>query len=713
MNLKRKRGEQNYQPDDKNSQYNIDILDSSDTSFCLPSDNKQQQPSQVDITNEAKNPTPDADENQTRCEDGQNIQSTKCQAQETELDPDVLEAKENIRSYLDSVKETELFLKTVQKEEEENLVRKRQQMLLFDNYLLSSKLNGMRRKMSDSFEHRQSAFCESGLEANQLRSAPIRSQLEFEPMLSYKSDLNQYQSPPSFQSNHMTSFSPSENLIPKPVNSVSVDQTDFYPFRQDKTTLSSSSYNNLDSELCSTTAINRSRLYLSSFENLTVPTEFNSLSSYSSNSPLVHHQREPQTHLKLQCDQWTAPITGTWHSNYSTRFQSGTDSNHLASRATDQHFRRSRSQLGDQFNSHFKRASSRPLSANLDSLADNGLNSYSNESSKVGNPYFAARAKRSGSQVRYPSAGRYAKQAMLNEYKSAYCQSNPVIDTVHVVNNEDDDMDGMSAYRASAYIPKVVPDGGLGKSIELSNGTGDKENKHRRKSLQTLSAPIDSMNGKDDEENTSRYSGRRCSLTEADTGESSTGTNRLSQLEQRIKENKKRREQLLSGKSSPARPSSPMMQPIRPSRRQQADESELPNSRLLASDSDNNNAAHSSQATLKFSRPSRLESMEARIKRRSYCVRVAECSPDRSNASSVRSFGQQKQSLEKWRQQSNARNWSARSSLSNSDSNNTLFQSIGSSSNSARSNNMESHQVNGDIRLEKLKLLELDKEDED
>lgn len=255
--------------------------------------------------------------------------------------------------------------------------------------------------------------------------------------------------------------------------------------------------------------------------------------------------------------------------------------------------RRSRSQLGDQF--HERRPRQRPSSGHFDS--------------SPARQYLASRGARSASQVRYQPSQRSfrvlgAEQSFapsVSEYRSAFRA--PAERTSNcsspLISADADSDDGMSDYRVSSYVPRLD----FGRKLEPAEhlsaskaATSGAPSRARRNSLQ--SEPT----GADPEPTR-----RRLSLVADSPQSEPENGSRLSQLEQRIAENRKRREELLSGRSSP-RPAE-----CSPKLREQP------------------------SAGNTLARPSRLESMEARIKRRSYCASVHNKAADSTL------------SLEKWR----------------------------------------------------------------
>lgn len=276
----------------------------------------------------------------------------------------------------------------------------------------------------------------------------------------------------------------------------------------------------------------------------------------------------------------------------------------------------------------------------------------------------------------------------MSEYRSSYCASstNHLLDEgargggggggaasplgSDLSGGDDDDL-GMGAYRASAYVPKVVPQGmpSRGRSYarastklgrqdrpsawlpsssaqarrieaeaeaeveELRRSTGaPRVPRERRTSLQqTSSGPEPSMYSRGGQRQADDESAPACSRRRSESyttgarlsADSGGGQpSRLSELEQRIQENKRRREELLAG--NPSASSSPKAQ-----RRELAGVGGKP--AVGAEEAAVGGATRDvSPSPARFSRPSRLESMEARIKRKSYSVRLADCSPERS-----------------------------------------------------------------------------------
>lgn len=545
--------------------------------------------------------------------------------EEEDEDEDVREAKANIKSYLDSVKETEKFLKSIQ-QDEENLERQRQQLYLFNNLILSTKLGGVKAP-------------------TEIRSAPIRS-AGYPPSNGF-SDIGS--AVIGSQDVHLKGFIPSTSLSFEPNYTV--------PDMQCNSTytpsVSSARYHQL---------------------NLSHP-----VSGDAVDPPIYQHPS-----VGYCAATATDPLEPVQPLTISHDLIGRAPSSFLAREG------RSRSQLSDQFVS-YKSRRSRPLSANIQDLA------------KDDNVYFPSRSKRSLSQIRYsdqvsvlggrPSRYSTGEQPMMSEYMSAYGRSpvepsqrqlgvslevprdNKYNGLSDSTEGEDDDM---SVYRASAYVPKVVPQGmpargraykrtgsaqassGLSE-MEFSSNDPEKPIRERRISLQpqgkqpgSISRPTDKKDGED----TSPETSRRRSMTDVGANELMGQPNsRLSELEQRIQANKRRREELLAGRLSP--------QPAA-SIRFDRPEDELTLARRASqtrevSPQPRTSVGRASGAS-KLMRPSRLESMEARIKRKSYCVRMGECSPERGQ---FQRGGSQELSLEKWRSQvSSASGVSSSSSLS-------------------------------------------------
>jgi len=297
---------------------------------------------------------------------------------------------------------------------------------------------------------------------------------------------------------------------------------------------------------------------------------------------------------------------------------------------------RSRSQFNDQYNFNRKR----PLSASIE---------YTNNDT-----YLQTRNRRSSSQFRnIPDSNRISEPEFTSESRGVFgrkrveCEYYWGLDSPSKSLTDNSD-DGMDAYRVSSYTPKVIPFEKASFSRKASSGSNSKStftdhvalNPMDRKERSTSLRSRRLVSGQNPDLGSSP-SRRRFSLTDSDklefTSEDSVSTSsasntRLSELEKRIQENKKRREELLAGKPSTEERITKDT-PVIEEKSNQTDQ--MIREATPASGS-------SKLKGSKLTRPSRLESMEARIKRKSYCVRVG-CSPDR---------GQSKMSLEKWRQSS-------------------------------------------------------------
>lgn len=567
-------------------------------------------------------------------------------AQEEEIDEDVREAKANIKSYLESVKETQLFLNNLKKmqQEEENLDRQRQQLFLFNNLMLHTKLNGINRMVnSDSSASAAFQFKSSGI-----NSAPIRS------------TLGPFNAGPSKTFIDVAQDVESNGFIPSAA--LNFEPTYTIPASNNTTTTTCCSYSSPSSARAGTTTNSFYRQFT------------------SSNTKPLCDPLEPVQPLAFYVE----------HSPAQARFSPN---------------RRSRSQLSDQF-SDYKR-SQRALSANLELQLDSSSNVY-----------FPSRSKRSTSVLRHPT--HKLSQPMMSEYRSAYVdhscatlspsgqlsgRASPMSPGVGGTTDESDD--GMSAYRASAYVPKIVPQGMS--SVEPRQGRTLQRRSYRKEADLSLNSHLHSRLNKSPEscsptefsadrverrtslqpervkkeaassasmDSSSPASYRRLSLNESSKSvESNSGLNsRLSQLELRIQENRKRREQLLQQSAGSLVNESKLR-----AEKGQEEATTVPTSNRTARKelSPALPSSRSPVSTTLKAKPSRLESMEARIKRKSYCVRVADCSPERSQLRS-------QVSLEKWRQSSNARSTTAatssnlpRNSLTNFDANN-LFSSLNS-----------------------------------
>lgn len=548
--------------------------------------------------------------------------------EQDDMDEDVREAKANIKEYLDRMRETEKFLKSMH-EEEENLERQRQQLFLFNNLLLRTKLNGIRSatqsiQIGQGQDSSDGVTCPFGQKTMQIgtpRSATVWTG---------GSDFGIHE--------HINGFMPS---------SIGSNSPDDYALTQQQysTSFNASSYNSP---------------VMHRFHKDTVPVSCFSSDLYkpvnSNQQTISRDPFEPVQPLYLHTDTKIAnrytptPNSGSW--------------------------RRSKSQLGDQYSNSFGNAftsTRRPLSATLDQI------------SSETNPFFQSRHKRSISQLRYaPTKSNRYSQPVMSEYRSAYgpnlissshsparraTSPLPIGTSKSGKSSNDDEAsssdDGMSAYRPQSYVPRVVPEGGpshrgrdsLRRSAFKAKNPTDSSSlsshsfHERRTSLQLSNA----RSYRYTKERSVSPVVRRSSLA----GSSSTNltnqttipqmseNSRLTELEQRIQANKRRREELLSGKlttSSPVRESTQEtvqhldQQTTRAGKQQknnsgdEDDDSDClnrPTSLNVKRDTPLTSVSVSTQSGR--ARPSRLESMEARIKRRSYYVRMN--SPERAKAS--------------------------------------------------------------------------------
>lgn len=601
-------------------------------------------------------------------------------------DDDVREAKANIKEHLDRMKETELFLKSMQ-QEEENMERQRQQMFLFNNLMLSTKLNGIHK----ASQHLTMANDEPTMDSNchhaGIRSAPIRG--------CYHNGIPDVAS--EVLSDHKTNgfVQPSPALSFEPTYTISPIGANYLAQRRLNQSTPLEPLDLSQSCMRATDDVDQTNVY---------------------RPPLYRDPLEPVQ--PVICQSSAMP-------SYANAFEPPLGLNHYHPSLADRG-RRSRSQLSDQFND-YKRT--RPVSACIDPSDSN--------------PYFPsqARSKRSLSQLRsgatssplntnrYSIGNGQSLSAMYNtEYRNAYGRSGlqamtttangsralespteiDIGDTIKRNHDTDDSDDGMSAYRASTYVPKVVPQGmpTRGRSFQrrslafdtpISGGTTTKgwrtsllskgnkdDNKYtsapdrpsyerptesstskrreRRISLDNYGQNrTEKLMSAEDESSsvTSRRRGSLNSLTQQSDDMSSKklstasgarfGSNsRLMELEQRIQENKKRREELLTGgKLSPqnSHHNTPQAEQTMSSSLSTSTRDQVINAPQNLSERTirdvtpvrigkeldqlaTSEPSTSPRLSTKFSRPSRLESMEARIKRKSYCVRMD--SPERA-----------------------------------------------------------------------------------
>lgn len=332
---------------------------------------------------------------------------------------------------------------------------------------------------------------------------------------------------------------------------------------------------------------------------------------------------------------------------------------------------RSRSQLSDQFCD--SRRLPRPLSANLDTLTlkDTSYNDLLNH-----NVYFPSRARRGSSVLRRPNCALSTHSQLLdltptsdayrapsparsyeisndNEMNSS-CRVRARSSTVQLTDHVDgdDDDDDMRAYRASHYVPKVVPQGipARGRTArrriwDLPEADRPSESGQRRASLGKSSGekedPVQvrepirrarAMSSVRDEDSTGtqQVSARRFSLS-SDPTASSVDNSRLNELEKRIQANKQRREELLAS----SRPLSLVRGQSTGGNQAEVEINETNLKRHMRESSPAKCSPNHRAPGNKLARPSRLESMEARIKRRSYCVRMS--SPERTRKQSCES----------------------------------------------------------------------------
>lgn len=505
-------------------------------------------------------------------------------------DEDVRDAKAYVKAYADRIKETEIFLKTMQAEEEE-AQRQRDQSYLFNNLALVNKLNGFRHCIPSNLNLHsapKSAEYSSDLSSNLnfgYHSAPIQG-LNFNPMsfnghssdaISSKVDTNSWSvfSRPTFQSSpHGCEMS----------TSVGQYRSKDTPFEYSKLT---------DDVLANRRSIGSGSDTLRSF---VTPASTN------------FRRSRPQSMSIETYDSSFDP-------NYSSVFRSN----------------RSTSQVRHK-----------PLIGNSSPPDDTYMTEYQRA---YGNS--ATRPTAVSRVTPAPETYSFSSEPKVNDKPSS-----------------DDEIDeSMSAYRASSYIPKVIPQGApsrisrsrVSRSSNFRHSAMSSMNDHvddsisfdhdssqrRRVSLHIVSnldsskCPPDSdeiggrgiSSCRTNSKNSDHF--RRMSLqTDSRVARlsSAESESRLSELEQRIEANKRRREELLASSRSGELDSRSVT-----SSDDQKRESKKVMESVKADQGETNNisstpvAEELSKLTTKqklVGRPSRLESMEARIKRRSYFVRV-------------------------------------------------------------------------------------------
>lgn len=619
--------------------------------------NKVEPEQQVGSGSEVLNgvePNSNAAENQTTVED-------------EDEDEDVREAKASVKGYLDQVKETEKFLKSLQAAEDD-LEKKRREMFVLDVLLLNAKLNGQGT---------------NGV--NDYNSPPINSMDQPAPFA------------------RAGSMQPTHRSIPHTAPIGSSNRIDFnsdlkagYSFGNPYS--SAGAYNSQlhhNEFLADTWAPSRSGL---SFGSVFTP----SYQPKVNVDPLEPVQPLYSPHISDN----TAPI--------------------FRSKSPMSVYGRSQSQLGDDFD--YRRATRRrPLSINVDSEMSHFSSNHNRvEDSRI--PSSAPlRSRRSLSQVRYQNDSSYSNNPMMSEYRSSFgpnlrnnratsvaperhysstlYASEPDVDYKYssssyaTVQDASDSDDGLQSYRPHSYVPRVIPSFDSKPSrisrrsyvpskprssarISAENSP-QRDTPLRRTSLQPISssAYADKASTDDrlteDENSPIRSNRRRLSLTSANElsatqGASLPENSRLSELEQRIQANKKRREELLleargvssrkhtSGAGSKlAREDTGTTTSQRHTTKQTEeliedttddelmDSFERPPQAMASARQTTRRCSHRESSSTngsdevetevlsgkerRFSRPSRLESMEARIKRKSYCLRVNSPELARSN----------------------------------------------------------------------------------
>lgn len=517
-----------------------------------------------------------------------------------EDDEDVKAVKANMKIHLDRVKETELFLKNIHKEEEQFELQ-RKQMFLFNNLMLSTKLDGLKSNNINNFDLSSS----------------------------------------SFQNDYMATSTPSSSKYMKSGAMSAPIKTNGLN--------GSSNFSMSPNQLTANGFIPSAAL---SFEpTFTIMNNSTNTNSTPTSVPFrpIKDPLEPMQPLNLHPQVYR---------------QDNDDDDDLFNHI---HRRRSRSQLSEQFEGYRYQRAAGVESSLLSSMQTSEF-----------------RSKRSVSQMRYPSGRQltrsYQPAPIMSEYRSAFsahldstsddkCLLSPTTNTDFNRSKTPDSVsssdDGMSAYRVSTYFPKAPTPSATsfarkGRSFQRAsyqysprdyspNKPDAQSPRSRRISLESN---YNYSRKQDKQEETEEAPARRASVSAANE-QTAASNSRLAELEKRIQENKRRREELISGKLSP----------IRSALKQQDSDKEI--DKLLGTNK-TTEAEHKEDtgkrrnaspipltSRLTVARPSRLESMEARIKRKSYCVRVSDCSPERT------SLRQNQQSLEKWRQLNSPKNTSS------------------------------------------------------
>lgn len=512
------------------------------------------------------------------------------QTRDEDQDEDIREAKAYVKAYVDRIRETEIFLKAIQAEEEE-AQRQLQQINLFGNINFGSRFHSYKEP---SYQVTSSAAdLDEPIHNSGYHSAPVRvhanpiNWLDFYPISTSETTPNHQSNLKSFTPSFSTYKNGGESSICRglePLSSTYYSKSEFEPRIKPM--------NGLGSTFRSSLGHRRSRplsMSIDTYDSGYEPGN-NSISSRSRHSSLV--RRDPITF-----DSNSPP---TSDNIYMTEYQ--------------------------------RAYGSSSISHNIKKTSISSSND---------NTYYNSRA------------------------------SSPPINSEQNLGSDDDIDDSMSSYRASSYVPKVVPRGRperlsrsrfsrsnnrQSQASKLSLAEPDGENQYKRWNERRTSLQISDLSPSKLNDNSSSIddqarrqtspdsSNRRRSLQmdrSVERMKSASSESRLSELEERIQANKKRREELLAASKSVVNPSqggkSTKEYPNLQETSTKPDEKDEPgNCRRNSSPV----PSESQPAPLKrlmgngkklVGRPSRLESMEARIKRRSYFLRVGDDSnsPDR------------------------------------------------------------------------------------
>jgi len=672
-----------------------------------------------------------APEAETRNMDGE----LKCEQQMDEKanepgveDEDVREAKANIKSHLDRMRETDEFLKSLKKQENEQEQLRQQQLFLFNNLLISTKLNGL-------------PLASSGCGTGSLASSSINLD---PPLWKSSAEASWWTKLPDGQSAASDSIASCSGPQSAPI----IDQSD--STLGGMTKFGERPMGDL-SDPHGSTWLGLANPHWNKYNRPTVdplepvvPLSLRGASSPRSSKPLQlqmpsmaerdFRSRSPWRRCKSQLDDqfYTPKTRATCSANLL-------EDSSLASL------------FGHDTSSHRL-----PQSATISRPSERNTSSSFFQPSTDRGPLSPLRGRRSLSQVRYhhyrpttagwasssspldsPSelivgvssgrTARLAEQPATSEYRSSFGPNlmrprepsrhrtrsptaSPIrrpVPVQHLSSNgesDDDEEEKMSSlasfYSAKSYVPRSSLDLDKNGHTESRSPVGEDEvprewlpPPNRRVSMGATLGPFRSQldsadSGRsfrsskrwpeqsvgfsakgsqpDDEEaqlerpRPRRASEGRLSSSNGcyDLGENS----RLSELEQRIQANKKRREQLLSGSSTEKATAEMKDSNERSASKSREQQSCVNGQQSSASDRTQSDrrrldgaadtksresslsheglgsragqreqqATEAQHVASRRTRPSRLESMEARIKRRSYCVRVS--SPDRPNA---------------------------------------------------------------------------------